>query len=124
MTRGGIARQFIAFSIPLLIGNLFQQLYNMADSIIVGNCNGAEALAAVGTSGLPMDVMLAVFLGFSAAATIMVSQYAGAGDQETIRDVVRTANNFLNSLCGADYGNRNSGWKTHFAGNAGSGRCH
>lgn len=95
MTRGGIARQFIAFSIPLLIGNLFQQLYNMADSIIVGNCNGAEALAAVGTSGLPMDVMLAVFLGFSAAATIMVSQYAGAGDQETIRDVVRTANNFL-----------------------------
>ena len=75
MTRGSIAKQFIAFSIPLLIGNLFQQLYNMADSIIVGNCNGAEALAAVGTSGLPMDVMLAVFLGFSAAATIMAVSY-------------------------------------------------
>lgn len=98
MTQGSIVKKFILFALPLLVGNLCQQLYNTVDSIIVGNYNGAEALAAVGTAGFPMDVMLAIFLGLSSAATILVSQYVGAGDHETIRDVVRTANNFL-MLC-------------------------
>lgn len=98
MTQGSIIKKFILFALPLLVGNLCQQLYNTVDSIIVGNYNGAEALAAVGTAGFPMDVMLAIFLGLSSAATILVSQYVGAGERATIRDVVRTANSFL-MLC-------------------------
>ena len=95
MTEGGIVGKVIAFSLPLLVGNLFQQMYNMVDSVVVGNYEGTDALAAVGTAGMPMSVMLALFTGISAAATILVSQYIGAGDQKTIRDIVRTAHSFL-----------------------------
>lgn len=95
MTKGSITKQIIFFTIPLLIGNLFQQMYNMVDSMVVGNVNGPQALAAVGTAGNPMQVLLALFLGIGTGATILVSQYRGANNPEELRKVVKTANAFL-----------------------------
>ena len=79
MTEGGIVGKVIAFSLPLLVGNLFQQMYNMVDSVVVGNYEGTDALAAVGTAGMPMSVMLALFTGISAAATILSHSTSGQG---------------------------------------------
>jgi len=95
MTQGPIISQVIAFTIPLLIGNLLQQLYNMVDSIVVGQFCSYTALAAVGTAGSPMQVMIALFLGIGTGATILVSQHKGAGDADSIRTVVRTGNTFI-----------------------------
>lgn len=95
MTQGNVVKQVILFTIPLLIGNLFQQMYNMVDSMVVGNVNGPQALAAVGTAGNPMQVLLALFLGVGTGATILVSQYCGAGSSDELRQVVKTANTFL-----------------------------
>lgn len=95
MTKGSITKQIILFTIPLLIGNLFQQMYNMVDSMVVGNVNGPQALAAVGTAGNPMQVLLALFLGIGTGATILVSQYRGANNLEELKKVVKTANAFL-----------------------------
>lgn len=61
MTKGNIWKQIIWFSVPLLIGNLFQQLYNTTDSVIVGNFVGKEALAAVGSSGNLINLIIGFF---------------------------------------------------------------
>ena len=90
MTEGSPYRLIFLFSIPLLIGNILQQLYNMVDSIIVGNIVGAKALAAVGT-GFPVIFMLSsLFMGIGTGATIMVSQYFGAKDYEKLQNTVST----------------------------------
>lgn len=90
MTLGDPYRLILIFSLPLLIGNIFQQLYNMVDSIVVGNYVGTKALAAVGT-GFPVIFMLSsVFMGVSIGATIMISQYYGAKDIESIKKSIAT----------------------------------
>ncbi len=90
MTLGNPYRLILIFSLPLLIGNIFQQLYNMVDSIVVGNYVGTKALAAVGT-GFPVIFMLSsVFMGVSIGATIMISQYYGAKDIESIKKSIHT----------------------------------
>jgi len=90
MTRGSPTRLIAAFSIPLLVGNIFQQMYNMVDSIVVGNYVGSSALTAVGT-GFPVVFLLAsLFIGFSMGATVMIAQYIGAGDRERVARTVDT----------------------------------
>ena len=95
MTKGSIPKLMIQFAIPLLIGNLFQQMYNMVDSIVVGNFNGYQALSAVGTSWTPTMILMAMFLGIGTGATIMVSQFVGAGDLDRVRSTVHTATAFI-----------------------------
>jgi putative MATE family efflux protein len=90
MTKGPIARQIILFSIPLLLGNLFQQLYNTADSIIVGNYVGKGALAAVGSSASVINLMVGAFMGISIGAGVVISQYYGAKDEENLSEAVHT----------------------------------
>ena len=68
MTYGSIPRLLITFAIPLLIGNLFQQLYNTVDSIVVGNFVSKQALAAVGCSTPIINMLIGVFMGFSSGA--------------------------------------------------------
>lgn len=68
MTSGNIWKQILFFSIPLILGNLLQQLYNTADSIIVGNFVGSDALAAVGSSGSLINLLIAFCIGASAGA--------------------------------------------------------
>ena len=90
MTEGSPLKLILLFSLPLLAGNMFQQLYNMVDSIVVGNYVGKTALAAVGT-GFPMIFMLAsLFMGLGLGATIMVAQFYGAGDMDRVRRTVDT----------------------------------
>lgn len=95
MTRGKAAGLMIRFAVPLLIGNLFQQLYNIVDSAVVGNYVGYAALSAVGTCSVPLQVMIAVFLGIGTGATILISQLCGAEDRAALRQAARTANAFL-----------------------------
>ncbi len=90
MTVGKPLSCLIAFSVPLLIGNLAQQMYNTADSIIVGRYVGDSALAAVGTSGPILNLMLLLFMGISTGAGILVSQYFGARRQEELEKSVGT----------------------------------
>ena len=90
MTEGSIWRQILRFSIPLILGNLFQQLYNTVDSIIVGNYIGSGALAAVGGSGALINLLLAFCIGASAGAGVVISQYYGAGDGKGMKTAVHT----------------------------------
>ncbi len=91
MTVGNPASNLIRFSVPLLIGNLAQQLYSTVDSIVVGQYVGDGALAAIGASGPILNLLLVLFMGVSVGASIMVSQYFGAKDKERLSDSVGTA---------------------------------
>lgn len=88
MTQGKPMQGLIQFSVPLLIGNLAQQLYNTVDSIVVGKYVGDNALAAVGASGPVLNLLLVLFMGIATGATIMVSQYFGARQQELLSTTV------------------------------------
>lgn len=88
LTQGSPMRGLIQFSVPLLIGNLAQQLYNTVDSIVVGKYVGDNALAAVGASGPLLNLLLVLFMGIATGATIMVSQYFGARQQELLSTTV------------------------------------
>ena len=84
MTTGNPVSQIIRFTIPMLLGNLAQQLYNTADSVIVGRFVGDNALAAVGSAGPLLNLMIVLFVGISVGASIMVSQYFGARQREKL----------------------------------------
>ena len=90
MTEGNIFKQIVKFSIPLILGNLFQQLYNTVDSIIVGNYIGSDALAAVGSTGSLINLLLAFCVGASAGAGIVISQFYGAKDKDGMDVAVHT----------------------------------
>ncbi|MDD3193371.1 MAG: MATE family efflux transporter [Oscillospiraceae bacterium] len=90
MTSGSPMRLILSFSIPLLIGNVLQQMYNMVDSIVVGNYVGTVALAAVGTGFPIIYMMVALFMGIGGGASVIVSQYFGAGDLKKVSDTVDT----------------------------------
>ena len=95
MTQGNPAKLICLFALPLLFGNVLQQLYNMVDSIVVGNFVGDAALAAVGT-GFPVIFMLvSLFMGLGTGATVMISQFYGAGDKESLRKTVATIYNAI-----------------------------
>lgn len=91
MTEGSIFRNILLFSAPLILGNLLQQTYNAADSIIVGNFVGSNALAAVGSSTSLIYLLIAFSQGASVGASVIVSQYLGAKDDKKVRLSVHTA---------------------------------
>lgn len=91
MTQGNIWRLLIAFALPMLLGNLFQQLYNTVDSVVVGNFVGQQALAAVGSTGPIINVLIGTFVGLSAGAGVVISQYYGAHEDDNVHDAVHTA---------------------------------
>lgn len=90
MTEGSIGGQMVRFAVPLFIGNLFQQLYNTADALIVGNFLGSDALAAVSATGNLVFLLVSFFGGISAGAGVAVSRYFGAGDTEKMRSAIHT----------------------------------
>ncbi len=91
MTSGSPARLILKFSIPMLIGNLFQQFYNMVDSIVVGNAVGSDALAAVGATGSLVFLIIGLTFGLSAGISIVIAQYFGAKDYDNVRKAFATA---------------------------------
>ncbi len=86
MTEGSPVKLLINFSIPMLIGNIFQQLYNLADSIIVGQFLGSDALAAIGTTGSISFFFFALCNGIGSGGGIITSQYFGQGDSQKVRN--------------------------------------
>lgn len=90
MTEGNISKQLVFFAIPILISNLFQQLYNTVDTAIVGRFVGANALAAVGTCNLIIVFMIYLFIGLSNGSSVVLSQAFGENDNEKIFKTVHT----------------------------------
>ena len=90
MTEGSIGGQLVSFAVPLFIGNLFQQLYNTADALIVGNLLGSGALAAVSATGNLVFLMISFFGGISAGAGVAISRYFGAGETDKMRSAIHT----------------------------------
>ena len=90
MTQGSIFRHLITFAFPLLIGNIFQQLYNTVDTWVVGNYVSNEAFSAVGTVGPVINMLIGIFLGLSSGAGVVISQYYGAKRYDKVRDTVHT----------------------------------
>lgn len=90
MTHGAIWKKILLFSLPLLLGNVFQQLYNTVDSVIVGNYVGGDALAAVGTSGPIINLLVGLFMGIATGAGVVIARYFGAQDSEGVHDAVHT----------------------------------
>ena len=84
MTEGAPWKQIVLFTLPMLVGNIAQQLYNTVDSIVVGRYVGDNALAAVGSASPIFNLMLVLFIGISTGAGIMVSQYFGAKAKEEL----------------------------------------
>ena len=91
MTKGKPLPVILQFTIPLVIGNIFQQLYNMADTIIVGRCVGAGALAAVGSTGSLINLIVNLLIGLSVGASVCVANFYGAGCEKDVRETVHTA---------------------------------
>ena len=91
MTEGVIWKQLVIFSIPLLIGNLFQQLYNTVDSIVVGQFIGSEALAAVGSSTPLINLIIGMFMGIAVGSGVIISQYYGAKSEDKMGWAVHTS---------------------------------
>lgn len=99
MTTGSIWKHMLAFAVPVFLGQLFQQLYNTADSVIVGNFVSKGALAAVSSSGNLIFMMTGFFMGLSLGAGVVISRYFGAKDYETMSTAIHT-NIAFGAVCG------------------------
>lgn len=91
MTRGSITRHIISFAFPLLLGNLFQQLYNTVDTWVVGNYVSNDAYSAVGAVAPIVNMLIGAFTGLSSGAGVVISQYYGAQQKDNVQKAVHTA---------------------------------
>lgn len=91
MTEGSVWKHIIRFAIPLFWGNLFQQMYNLADSLIVGNFLGSDALAAVASSGHIVFLLVGLFNGIFTGAGVVISRHFGARDEKSMSRAIHTA---------------------------------
>jgi putative MATE family efflux protein len=99
MTEGGIARHLITFAIPLLIGNLFQMMYNMVDTWVVGRFVSDAAFSAVGTLGSVTNLMIGFFIGLTSGAGVVISRFFGARQYDRVKDTVNTSVILTGVLC-------------------------
>lgn len=91
MTQGSIYKNLITFAFPLLLGNLFQQLYNLVDTWVIGQTGENGAFAAVGSVGPVINILIGFFLGLSSGAGVIISQYFGAKKEKEVSEVVHTS---------------------------------
>lgn len=91
MTQGSIVRHLVSFALPLLVGNIFQQLYNTVDAWVVGNYVSSEAFSAVGTVGPVVNLLIGFFTGLASGAGVVISQYYGAKRYDRVQQTVHTA---------------------------------
>lgn len=91
MTSGSVFRHLLNFAVPLLMGNIFQQLYNTVDTWVVGNYVSNEAFSAVGTVAPIINTLIGAFSGLASGAGVVISQYYGAGRHDRVKDAVHTA---------------------------------
>ena len=90
MTQGPILRQLVSFSLPLMLGNIFQMLYNTVDSIIVGNFVSKQALAAIGSTTVIVNMFVFFFSGFAIGAGVVIGNNFGAKNMERLHDAIHT----------------------------------
>ena len=90
MTEGSIVKQVLLFSLPLMLGNVFQMLYNTVDSVVVGNFVGTEALAAVGATTMIINMLVFFFNGFATGAGVVIGLYFGAKDLKYLHKAIET----------------------------------
>ena len=98
MTSGSPVKTILKFAIPMLIGNIFQQLYNMVDSIVVGKFVGSDALAAVGATGSLVFLIIGLTFGLSAGVSIVISQYFGAKNFDNVQKTFATATYLISGV--------------------------
>lgn len=91
MTHGRLIPKVVAFAVPLMLTSILQLLYNAADVIVVGRCTGSEALAAVGSTGSLINLIVNVFLGLSVGTNVVAARYYGAGDYKNTQETVHTS---------------------------------
>lgn len=91
MTKGRISTHMLSYAVPLIFANLFQQLYQTVDSIIVGQFNGKMALAAIGAAGPIMNIMIFLIVGLSMGASILMAEYFGAKDYKALKEEMATS---------------------------------
>ena len=89
MTKGSVWKGIVLFTLPMLVGNIAQQLYSTVDSIVVGHYVGDNALASVGSAAPLFNMLLVLFVGISAGVGIMVSQYFGAKAREELSEEIK-----------------------------------
>lgn len=99
MTEGGIVKHLITFAFPLLIGNLFQMMYNMVDTWVVGRYVSDAAYSAVGTLGSVTTLMIGFFIGLSSGAGVVISRFFGAKQYDRVKDTVNTSVIMTGVLC-------------------------
>ena len=99
MTTGPIMKNVLLFAIPIILGNVLQQLYTTVDTLVIGNFCGNTSLAAVGTSSQPVEVLLCIFLGIGTGVSILVSQSMGSRDIDKIIRLSKTVIFFI-YVCG------------------------
>ena len=90
LTEGSIWKKLMGFAFPLFLGNLFQQLYNTADSLIVGNFLGSDALAAVSSSGSLTFLLVGFFQGLAMGAGVIIARYFGARQKKELHRAIHT----------------------------------
>ena len=95
MTTGNPLKIILLFSVPVLLGNLFQQFYNMVDSIVVGRFVGSNALGAVGATGSLNFLFFAMSFGIAAGVGVVVSQYFGADRMDMVEKSIIIASNYI-----------------------------
>ena len=107
MTKGNETKLLLKFTLPMLVGNIFQQFYNMVDSVIVGRFVGTNALGAVGSVGSITFLFFSLCMGLGSGIGILISQYFGAGEEEYVKKIIANSiyitlvTGLLMSLCGA-----------------------
>lgn len=95
LSSGKVSKMILQFATPMILGNIFQQMYNIVDSVIIGNYIGKEALAAVGASFPIMFALISFIIGIASGSTIVISQYFGAKDIEKVKRAIDTLYIFL-----------------------------
>ena len=88
MTEGSPLKLILMFAMPVLLGNVFQQFYNMADTMMVGRILGVDALAAMGATASVSGLVLGLNIGLAQGFAIPIAQYAGAGQMDKVRKAV------------------------------------
>lgn len=91
MTHGSIVRCIVLFALPLLVGNFFQQLYNMVDALVIGQKGTAGEYSAVGSVAPITNILIGLFSGLSSGASVVISQYFGAGNKEKVSEASHTS---------------------------------
>lgn len=94
MTTGSVKKNILKFAIPIFFGNLFQQLYNIVDTLVIGNAEGKTALAAIGSTGPLIFLLVGFFSGLFMGVGVTISRYFGAGDKKNIENSISTALSF------------------------------